>query len=61
MAVQPLADTVRKFFSTLAEVTVTVGDMRGAAQLLAEREFHLVFLRMASPAAGERDAARALR
>ncbi|KAF6084903.1 spermatogenesis and oogenesis specific basic helix-loop-helix 2 [Phyllostomus discolor] len=61
-AVGPLADTVRGFFSALAEVTVTVGDLQGAAALLAERQFHLVFLRMASPgAAGEQEAARALR
>ncbi|XP_045695003.1 spermatogenesis- and oogenesis-specific basic helix-loop-helix-containing protein 2 [Phyllostomus hastatus] len=60
-AVRPLADTVQEFFSTLAEVTVTVGDVHGAVALLAQREFHLVFLRMASPAAGEQEAARALR
>lgn len=61
VAAQPLADTVQRFFSSLAEVTVTVGDMQAAAELLAQREFHLVFLRMTSPAAGEQEAARSLR
>ncbi|XP_036994653.2 spermatogenesis- and oogenesis-specific basic helix-loop-helix-containing protein 2 [Artibeus jamaicensis] len=60
-AVQPLADAVQKFFSNLADVTITVGDMQGAAELLAEQDFHLVFLRMtSSPAAGEWEAARSL-
>ncbi|XP_036913256.1 spermatogenesis- and oogenesis-specific basic helix-loop-helix-containing protein 2 [Sturnira hondurensis] len=59
-AVQPLANAVQKLFSNLAEVTVTVGDMQGAWELLADRGFHLVFLRMTSSAAGEREAARTL-
>ncbi|XP_054442684.1 spermatogenesis- and oogenesis-specific basic helix-loop-helix-containing protein 2 [Pteronotus mesoamericanus] len=59
--VQPLADAVQKLFSNLAEVTVTVGDVPGAAALLAEHAFHLVFLRPACAAAGDLAAPGSLR
>lgn len=58
---QYLADILQKFLSSLAEVTVTVSDMRKAAALLDERVFTMVFLKVTWPAFQELDAVRLIR
>lgn len=61
VTIQYLADIVQKLFSEIAEVTITISDVRKAAALLDERAFNVVFLKMTSPAAGELDAVKLIR
>ncbi|ELK09275.1 Spermatogenesis- and oogenesis-specific basic helix-loop-helix-containing protein 2 [Pteropus alecto] len=61
VTVQYLADIVQKLFSEIAEVTITVSDVRKAAALLDERAFNVVFLKMTSPTPGELDAVKLIR
>ncbi|XP_066239835.1 spermatogenesis- and oogenesis-specific basic helix-loop-helix-containing protein 2 [Saccopteryx leptura] len=51
VTVQHLAGIVRKFFSSIGTVTITVSGLERAATLLEECTFSMVFLRLTSPAA----------
>ncbi|KAI5129677.1 Spermatogenesis- And Oogenesis-Specific Basic Helix-Loop-Helix-Containing Protein 2 [Manis pentadactyla] len=53
VSVQYLADSIQKFFSNVAEVTVTVSDVKKAAAFLDKGTFNIVFLKMASLPAAE--------
>ncbi|XP_008058570.1 spermatogenesis- and oogenesis-specific basic helix-loop-helix-containing protein 2-like [Carlito syrichta] len=48
VTVHCLADTVQKFFSNTAGVTVTISDVREASKLLDDGTFNMVFLQMTS-------------
>lgn len=43
-----LADTVQKLFANIAEVTITISDMKEAVALLDDCTFNMVFLKMPS-------------
>jgi hypothetical protein len=48
VAVHYLADTVQKFFSNIADLTITLSDVNDAATLLDDCMFDIVFLKMTS-------------
>nr|XP_055101201.1 spermatogenesis- and oogenesis-specific basic helix-loop-helix-containing protein 2 isoform X2 [Symphalangus syndactylus] len=48
-----LADTIQKLFANIAEVTITISDMKEAAALLDDCTFNMVFLRMPSSLSAE--------
>ncbi|KAM5288023.1 spermatogenesis- and oogenesis-specific basic helix-loop-helix-containing protein 2-like [Ctenodactylus gundi] len=57
-----LADGIQKFFSSSAEVTITISDVKKAAALLDDCTFDMVFLRIASfLTAEELEAIRSIR
>ncbi|XP_049709237.1 spermatogenesis- and oogenesis-specific basic helix-loop-helix-containing protein 2 [Elephas maximus indicus] len=57
-----LADTVQKLFSSTAEVTVTVSDVKKVAAFLDECTFNMVFLKMTSlPITEELEAVKLIR
>lgn len=48
-----LADTVQKLFANIAEVTITISDMKEAVALLDDCTFNMVFLKMPSSLSAE--------
>lgn len=53
VSVRYLADSIQKLFSNVAEVTVTISDVKKAAAFLDKGTFNIVFLKMASLPAAE--------
>lgn len=58
---QYLADIVQKFFYSMAEVTITISDVRKAAALLDACAFNMVFLKVTLPTAQELEAVKLIR
>ncbi|GAB5566282.1 spermatogenesis- and oogenesis-specific basic helix-loop-helix-containing protein 2 isoform X1 [Prionailurus iriomotensis] len=62
VTVQYLADIAQKSFSHIAKVSITIRDVEGAAALLENCPFDMVFLKMTSlPTADELEAAKLIR
>ncbi|XP_019592092.2 spermatogenesis- and oogenesis-specific basic helix-loop-helix-containing protein 2 isoform X1 [Rhinolophus sinicus] len=58
---QYLADIVQKFFYSMAEVTITVSDVRKATALLDACAFNMVFLKVTLPTVQELEAVKLIR
>ncbi|XP_057563722.1 spermatogenesis- and oogenesis-specific basic helix-loop-helix-containing protein 2 [Hippopotamus amphibius kiboko] len=62
VTIQYLADIVQKFFSDIAEVTITISDVKKAAALADDCTFNMVFLKLTSlPTAEELEAFKLIR